>query len=483
MTKANSAATGAAFTVSGQLAKLVLQLFSVAVLSRLLAPDDFGLVAMTAVFVALGTLLRDFGLPTVALSAKRLSHQQASNLFWLALALSLSVAAAMTAASPFIVWLFEEPRLAGLVPAMALSVVLSGAAAQFQVQLARQLRFKRLVVSDVISQLLAVASATATAIAGWGYWALAIQAISASFFLLGITAVLSGWRPARPRRRAGSRALITSGAHFGAAQLLSFAAANTDTLVIGAMWGAGPLGYYNRAFQLLSMPTQSMLAPLTNVVVPTLNGLSGPPQKVDHALLRIQTLLGAILVAVFMIAGATAPQLIPLVLGDGWGATIPIFQVLAVGGAVQAFSFVSYWAFVAHGASRPLLNYNLVTKSATIVAIVVGAQHGALGVAIAYAASLAASWPVNLWWLSRAINQRSSVFFVNAARLLMCAGLGAFVGGVTLDCATEWGALNAVIAASVAALIAYVAAFALTPGGIAEIKAATGVVRFALRRH
>lgn len=126
---------GGALTVLGSAGSLAIQLVALVVLSRILTPEDFGIVAMAAVFIALAGLLRDFGLPTVGLQIRVLSLQQASNLFWMNLGVAILAAVTLIGCTPLLMLLYSEPRLAVVVPAMALVVLLGGAGSQIQVHL------------------------------------------------------------------------------------------------------------------------------------------------------------------------------------------------------------------------------------------------------------------------------------------------------------------------------------------------------------
>lgn len=472
------AARGGFTTVLAQIIQLSIQIASVAVLSRLLSPGDFGLVAMCTVFVALGSLIRDFGIPTATLQAQRLTTAQASNLFWLSTALGIGCALILIAITPLVVLIYGDQRLWTLFPVMALTLIPGGFSAQLQVHLARSMRFQSLATLSILAPLFGVIAAISGALLGFGYWALAAQIVVSSVSLVIMQAVIARWIPSRPRRRVGTRPILESGLHFGGAQFLTFAAGNTDTLLIGARWGAVDLGYYNRAFQLLSMPMQAMLAPLTSVVVPVVNrAREEGRQSVDDVLLRVQFAVGFASVWVFLIATSSAQHSIPILLGPGWTETVVIFQILAVGGAVQVFSYVSYWGFIVHNQSRELLKYNVVTKTMTIAAVAVGSIFGVHGVAIAYALSLIVSWPINLIWLRRTSGQDSRRYLLGGLRMLSAAlvgalatrGLLAVVGPIDSDLV---GVLVTVCVSSVVFLVVII----VTPGGYADIKMALRMV-------
>lgn len=457
-------ARGGGVVLLGSGAALVIQLLSLVVFSRLLSPADFGLVAMVTVFVALGNLLRDFGLPMAGLQASTLSHQQASNLFWMNIAVASVAAGALAAATPALVAIYNEPRLASMVPIFAIVVLLGGASSQLQVNLARRMRFGTLVTTDIAAQLMALAAAIALAWAGAGYWALVAQAVMTAGATLALRWFASGWRPAFFRRGHGAGGMLQTGAYFGVAQLLTFFQSNVDTLVIGARLGATQLGYYNRAYQLLTVPAGRLLDPLTQVVVTALNEAAARGQDRGRLLLTIQFGVGALVVWVFATAAGVAQFLIPVVLGDSWNPVVPVFQVLAIGGCVWVFNHVSYWAFIVYDGAVHLLRYNLVSKPFAIICILIGSRWGIVGVAWGYVIAMVFSWPLNLAWLQRTSPVRADRFFINGALIILCgAAAGAAAFGVS-NLIGDVASIGAVLAGSaLSAAVMVVCLCALPP--------------------
>lgn len=475
---ASRGALGGRVTLFGQVGKAIIQMVSVIVLSRMLPPSDFGLVAMVTVVVSLGELLRDFGMTTSGLRARTLSHAQGSNLFWVSSTLGLAGAALVAASAPLLVVTYDEPRLYALTPVLAVTVLLNGFQAQLQVQLARSFKYGTLVATDIGAQTLGFVVAVLGVFAGWGYWALAVQSLTAAFSLLVLRWIASGWVPMRPTRGAGSRALLVSGADFGLAYGLQFVASNTDTVMIGALWGATPLGLYNRAYQLLTMPVSRLLAPLMNVVVPTINAVRDEGGNVLKQYLRIQSLVGMGSIGIFAVAAGSASSLIPLVLGSQWEASVPLFQILALGGLALGLSQVSYWIFVTEGKSRELLKYNVVTKTMTVVLVVLGSLVSVEGAAWAYAVALLICWPINVVWLWKTAGIDGPKFLGNGFRL-MGAGVAGGVAAMVVPVSVLGGSLLLETTVRViVALLVYLVAVAVFPAGRADLKV---VGRFAVR--
>lgn len=476
-------ARGGAVALSGQVAQMGISFAGSVVLARLLSPEDFGIFAMLTVFLGIGELIRDFGMPTAALQAKNLSEQQASNVFWVTAVLSTAVAVLLLLATPLIVALYNQPRLGLIAPAMAGVLIINGMQAQYRVRLARQMRFKALTGIPVASRFVGLGSGIVGAALGAGYWALVIQAAMTAGITLVSSVLATRWLPLRPRRASGSMPLLRAGMANGAANMLGYAADNADNLMLGAMWGAGSLGHYNRAFQLFMSAVMSFFSPLTSVVVPTANRAIAEGRRAQDILARTQTALCGGAIWLLLVTAATAPYLVPLLLGDQWGQTIPLLQILAVGGAFKALSQTNYWAYLIEQQSKQLLLSNLVTKPMQIVLVVVAAFHSVEAVAWAYSIGRALTWPINVIWLWKTAKQNPVLFGLNGARLVL-AGVAGFVATLWLyEKVTFDSAWFAIAVGAVLSSIVFVVTTILLPGGRQEAVGVWGAAQtFFLKR-
>lgn len=459
----SSGLSGGVHIFLGSVASFVVQVVALITLSHMLDPSDFGLLAMAMVFVAFANLLRDFGLPTAGLQAQKLSPQQASNLFWMNVAVSILVAAILILSSSFLVAIYSEPRLASIIPVMAVVVVLGGIGAQIQVQLAREMRFFALACSDVASQILALLIAVALAAAGAGYWALVAQILMAAALTLMFRALVLRWRPMRFRRGHGARNAALIGADYGLAQMLTFAQANVDTLVIGAQLGATQLGYYSRAYQALTAPAGRLLDPLTQVVISTMNRAKARGQDPRPLMRRVQFLVAMGMTTMFAVAGGVAPNLIPIMLGPQWNDSVEVFQILAIGGCIAALNHVSYWLFIAFERSRDLLRYNLVSKPIAVGLIILGSFFGISGVAWGYVIAMAISWPLNVLWLWKVASVTPKPFIITGVRVLIVGSAVALASSAAMHVSSAFGSVGALAVGVLAGLTTTALATLLTP--------------------
>jgi len=420
------AVRGGAVTVAGQGGKTLLQFISIPILARLLSPEDFGIIATVGIFLALGDIVRDFGLTSAALQAKSLSHPQKSTLFWTSVAIGTALALIMVPVSFALPSVFGRPELYLVGLATAINFPISGAQAQYQVELARNGRFASLAFSSLAAQAIGISIAVAIAFAGFGYWALVVQILATGGSQLVIRVSMTRWFPSPPWKLVSIRSFLGYGANLGAAQLVGYAATNADTATMSFRFGAESVGAYSRAYSLLIVPTFQLMSPLTNMAVPMLAKCSGDMKSQFTPMLKsAQIMVSVPLIMLFAVSSGLAKHLINLLLGPQWSQSAELFAILGLGGFFQALSYVVFWGFLSLAKTRQLLHCNLATKGSTVLAIVIGSHWGPTGIAWAVTISLAASWPISLCWLGRGTEIPRASLLTSALPAIL-AGLATF---------------------------------------------------------
>lgn len=449
---------GAAVTVLGQGGRIVLQMASVVVLARLLAPSEFGLLAMVLLFVGLGEVFRDFGLSSAAIQAPTLSREQRDLLFWANTGIGLVLAVAIFAGAGLIAGLFGQPELVGIAQALAVTFLFNGMATQYRAGLNRQMRFRPLAMVSVLAQAVGLVTAVVAAVLGAGYWALVAQQIAIAAATLVLFVGYGRWIPGPPRRGVPIGGFFRYGWQLMATQLIGYASNNTDNLIIGLRFGVEPLGLYNRAFQLLMNPLNQLRTPATTVALPVLSRLQHDDQRFAAFVVRAQLILGFTIVPVLAVGAGVAGPVIAVLLGDQWTAAAPLFAAIAIAGVFQMLAFVGYWVYLSRALTRELLQYSCVAFVIRVACIGIGSQWGLIGVAVGYALAPAFSWPLSLWWVSRYAPLPLGTLWWGAGRALMVA-------------AVAGGACWAVVSLGVSGLPAFLG---LIIGGL------TGVAVYAL---
>ncbi|WP_336033501.1 lipopolysaccharide biosynthesis protein [Geodermatophilus sp. FMUSA9-8] len=473
---ARSASRGAVATLTGQGLRLLVQLAGIAVLARLLSPEDYGLVAIVAVVVTFGELFRDLGLSSAAVQAPVLGRGQRDNLFWLNTALGASLAALLCGLSPLLPVVFGDDRLTGLALALSATFVLNGVSTQYRASHQRALRFGTLTACETGGQVAGVAAGIALAALGAGYWSLVAQQLTQGLVTQVALVATARWVPGWPDRTASIRSFVGYGLPLLGTQVVNHLATNADTLVIGARFGAVPAGLYNRAFSLVSMPLLQVQAPATRVALPVLSRLRDDDRRFRDFLVTGQFVLLTLVGLSFAVLFAQAPAAVAVVLGPTWGEVVPLFRLLLVAGFCQAATYAVGWVFLARGLTRSQLRYALTVKPVTIALVLAGSAWGVQGVAAGYAIGTALTWPVALLWIRRtgpaAAMARNGL---EAGALSLVAAGGAWAAALPLPA----GAAPARLAAGLAgAAVAAALLGAAWPALRRDLRRAAG-----LRRH
>jgi PST family polysaccharide transporter len=366
-----------------------------------LAPEDFGLVAMVTAIIGIGDIIREFGLIPATVQASSLSQAQRSNLFWLGTGLGLLVGITVFLTAPLFALIYDDERVSSIALALSLTFIFGGLQSQFQAGLAREMRFAALSMSDLAAQFVGLAGAVISAWLGLGFWALVIQLGLQSFSLLVFRVVAAKWIPGLPSRGASIRTQVVYGRSLVMTQCLVYVSSNIDSLIIGSKFGPAQLGYYNRGFQLLMMPLNQILTPLTAVALPVLSKIKDETIRFDGYIQRAQIMVAYPTVLLFATVSAAAEPLIRLVFGEQWLPSALIFQVLSLAGAFQAIGYVGYWVFLSKGLTASHFRFSLISRTILILCIVVGSIGGPIGIAVGYSLGAIASWPLALLWLRR----------------------------------------------------------------------------------
>lgn len=414
---------GGGTTLVAQGFRLLLQFGSVLVLARLLAPADFGLVAMVTSVIGVAELVRDLGLSNAAVRAPTLSRHEQTNLFWANTGIGLSCSVIAAASAPLVSILYGEPELVAIVLAVAGVFTLNGAAAQFRVGLTRDLRFGRLAVTDIGGQAAGVAVAIGAAVAGAGLWALVAQQLTNAVVALVLAVGFSPFRPGWVRRDVSIRGFVGFGGRLLGTSGLWWATKNLDNVILGVVAGPVALGVYARAYQLLMTPLNQLNAPMTRVALPVLSAVHDERDRFSRYVGTAQLVGCYVTAPVLAVAAALCSPLVAVLLGPDWAAVAPVFAALAVGGIFRAVSQLAFWIYVAQGRPGQQFRMLAVVAPVMVLLMLLGSTWGAVGVAGGHSVGHLVYWAVSLWHVGRVTGVPTRPLLRTAGRSMVLVSL------------------------------------------------------------
>ncbi len=390
-------------TIAAQGVQLVLNLASVMVLARLLAPTDFGLYAMVTTVMGYLIVFMDAGLSTATVQRENITLAQVSNLFWINVALSSAAALLLAISSPLVAWFYREPRLIVITLILSSTFFLGGLTVQHTALLKRQMRFKAIAFIQVTSMLTGVVLGIGMAWLGYRYWALVFSNVVTVAAVVLLTWCAIPWRPQLPSRGSGTGSLVRFGTSMAGGGFIYAFAKGLDNLLIGRFYGPDSVGLYSRAAQLLNRPLEQFLYPISSVFVPALSRLQTQPERYRRTFLQVYESMALVSFLSTGLLLALSRPLTLVVLGPRWEKAAIIFAAFTVAALSHPVARASSWLFISQGrGGRDWLLVNFLGAGLTIASFLAGLPFGPAGIAIAYSAvSLFVGMPILYYFAGR----------------------------------------------------------------------------------
>jgi PST family polysaccharide transporter len=365
----------------------VLQIAASIILARLLAPEDFGLVAIVTVLTSFAPMLIDFGLGEATAQRSRITPNQVSSLFWFNSAIGLTVAIVVAACSPLIATIFGDPRLEPIASCSAITFVLWGVTSQHFALLRRTMQFGAIARIQVSSTFVGVVVAVAMASYGYGYWALVLRPIINALCAAFGAWTLCRWRPGVPVYDSEVKSMVRFGLHVvGFLVAYSFARA-ADRVGLGLFYRPDVVGYYQNATLLYEYSILLALAQVTGVGSASLSKLQSDPVALRQRYEAALSTLAFFIMPVAAILSVTAQDVTVLLLGERWQVAGSLLSIIALRGIFQVVESSQAWLHLSLGRPDRWQNWGIVTLGVQLVAVLGGLPFGAEGVAAASVAT------------------------------------------------------------------------------------------------
>jgi PST family polysaccharide transporter len=405
-------------------------------MARLLDPTDFGLVAMVTVFTGLAVTLVDGGLSMATIQRKEITHDQVSNLFWINAFAGALLCALSILASPFIAKIYNEPQLTAIMAVLSTTFVLSGLTVQHDALLRRQMRFKALAVVDIASVALGILAGISSAAYGLAYWSLVVMSVTSAVVQLVLRWCMLSWRPSFLNRGSGVRPLLAFGLNLTGANFVGYFVSNATPFFVGYIGGAQPLGYFNRAQTLTSIPSSQIMPPVIKVLQPTLSRVADDPIKLRRAIIGIIRKIALLTMFLTTAMVVMADWIVAVLLGSSWNEAIPIFRFLSLFTVVTPITTFTAVTLIAMGQARAFFHWRCITLLILGIALFIGQYWGVPGVIAAFALSgFFIRMPLFLFYASRYLPVSLSdyiaaltpIFCVAIVTMLVLFGLRQFI--------------------------------------------------------
>ena len=402
-----------------------VQALSMIILARMLTPADFGLFAMLMVFAGLLRAVADFGVGNAIIQRQTATQSQLSSMYWLSIAGGVALCALFIAISPLAAAFYHQPAINALAPWIAATFLLAPLGSQFGSLLQRDLRNARIAIIEISANCAGLGTAIWLAWRGTGALALVGQLLAMSAVRSAMQIVLGrrAWRPDIHFSPAGLRPLLSFSGFQSGERIANFIAANADYFVIGRFCGAGALGFYKMAFDIITLPLR-FVNPIGNqVMFPAFARKQDDTAVITNAFLKVAQGSGWAAFPFYAACAAVSGLLVRAICGSGWTESAVLLALMVPMGIAKFISVPSAIMALAKGLVKIGFKWNCIAALCNMALFPMAAYwQGARGVAAIFSV-LSVAYVVISYrdFIGKTIGLRASAYLAEIGKPLTAA--------------------------------------------------------------
>lgn len=374
------------------------------ILARILSPEEFGLIGMLTIFIAISQTFVDSGFGSALIRKNICTPADYSTVFVYNLVVSVAFYFLLFFSANQVGVFFSETRLNDLLKVLGLGVIINALSVVHRTILVKNIDFKTQAKISVISSIGSGTISIAIALQGYGVWSLVILMLSRfllnSLFLWIWTkwkfSLLFNWNSFKDLFGFGGKLLLSG--------LLDTAYRNIYYIIIGKYFSAFELGQYTRAEQFNALPSQNLVGIIGRVSYPVLASLQDDKIQLKQAYKKIIRNTMFVTFVLMLLLSATSVPLIHVLIGEKWLIAAEYLQILCFIGMLYPLHALNLNMLQVQGRSDLFLKLEVIKKILAIPTIVIGVLFGIKIMLVGMLLNSLFAYYLNSYWSGKFIN-------------------------------------------------------------------------------
>ncbi|MCD8262657.1 MAG: lipopolysaccharide biosynthesis protein [Bacteroides sp.] len=351
-------------------------------LANLLTPEDYGLIGVLTIFMAISSVMIDSGFSSALIHKKAPTEQDYSSVFYFNLFLSVGIYLLLYSGASLIADIFGDERLVVLSRITFLAIIANSLGIIHGTQLNKELDFVSLTKINFLSLLISSVTTVWLAVKGYGVWALVAQTVVLSVAKFLLYLLFNRWYPRKHFRLAPIQEFLPYSSRLLGAGLLNAVFDNIYAPFIRTLgYPLSQVGIYTQANKLQEIPALLISNTFKSVSFPTLASVKEDEERMNCILSKTVRTIAFIGLPVMWGLAVTGDSFILLILPERWAPSIVLFRILCFAGMISPFLPLFVNLLLAKGASKKYLHLEIITKSSLLVFLVLGSFAGIKGIA------------------------------------------------------------------------------------------------------
>lgn len=419
---------GSFFTM---LSQVIVQIISFGVtifLARTLQPEDFGIVALSAIFVGFVGMFSGLGMGAAIIQRQNINDDYLSTSFWVGIFAGIAIALILVIISPMAANFYDKSTLKYIVIVSSIGFLLGPFTSIHTTILTKRFEFKKLAFIAIAARVISAITSISIALMGFGVWSLVLGGLVSQALLIPIVWHMVKWKPRFIFIKKYFKDLFGFSSNLLAFDLFNYFSRNFDNIIIGKLLGASVLGYYSMAYSLMMKPLRQISWTIGRVLFPAFSDIQDDKKRVRSAYIKVIRSISLITFPMMIGLMIVAKEFILTCYGIKWEPVVVPLQLLCINGALQSIGTTVGTVFNSQGRPDINLKWGIFASTVYIIAFWVGIKVGGLiGLVIAYVSVGILMWPLIHYIANRLISLNMRNFFNALLPATVCSVLMAVV--------------------------------------------------------
>ncbi|WAJ69378.1 lipopolysaccharide biosynthesis protein [Catenovulum adriaticum] len=388
----NKTALGVIWSFLEQFSRRGISVLVTLLLAYFLTPEDYGLVAMMSLFLALGNALMESGFKQALIRKLNLTDLDINTAFYANILLSAIAYIVLFIAAPFISAYYNEPQLTSLIKIAGLILIFNAFQVVQTAILSKKMEFKALLKANFPAAIISGASAVLLAYLGFGVWALIGQMLLSSLLISAFLWLQSSWRPKMRFCMHSLKEMYNYGYKLFLSSLLDTFYKNIFVMIIAKTFTVSLAGLYFFADRVKELLITQLIISIQTVTFPALSEIQDDSARLKQAYRKIMQVMTFTVFPILLIFAALAAVVFDLLLPDKWLAAVPYLQLMCISCLVIPIISINLNIIKIKGHSGWYLFLEIVKKLTGFIVLFFTYKHGVLAILYGQIASQAVNY-------------------------------------------------------------------------------------------
>lgn len=381
-----------------------IQFIVMIIMARMLTPNDYGLVGMLAVFIAVSQSLVDSGFSQALIRKQDRTETDNSTVFYFNIIVGFILYGLLFALAPFIADFYNEPQLTVITRVIGLSVLFNSLVVVQRALLTIKIDFKTQAKAALTAAIISGILGIWMAASGYGVWSIVAQQLANLGINTLLLWILSHWRPSLTYSWKSFHELFGFGSKLMVSGLIDTIYRNIYLIVIGRVFSAADLGYYTRAHQFTDFPSSNVSGIIQRVTYPILCSIQNEDERLSDVYRRFLRLSAFIVFPLMMGLAAVAEPLVLALLKEQWLFAATLISIICFSMMWYPIHSINLNLLQVKGRSDLFLKLEIYKKIVGIIILCITIPMGLIAMCVGSFFSSMIALIINTYYTGKLIN-------------------------------------------------------------------------------